>query len=305
MIDLHRLANILREIKSDEIKILQTLEETAHRFEFAPLEEVANKLPLESDDVLFYLSQLNKIKLVQRQHEHYLGYRITRSGYDVLALYDLASKDVIVSLGRPYGVGKEATVYRALNPQGKEFAVKFLWWGQTSFKRVRRLRKLKDEPIYSWMDLSKRAASREFTALQLLNGIGGNVPQPIAINRHIIVMSQMSGDLLLRIKTLKNPIRLLEQIINQIQLAYQEAKLIHGDLSEYNVFVDENDRITIFDWPQWQPINHPNALWLLKRDISNILGFFKRRFRVVYNIDEILTRVTERTARKKKNVKNY
>ncbi len=305
MIDLHRLANILREIKADEIKILQTLEETAHRFEFVPLEEVASRSPLESDDVLFFLSRLNKIKLVQRQHEHYLGYRIARSGYDALALYDLASKDIIVSLGRPYGVGKEATVYRALNTEGKEFAVKFLWWGRTSFKRVRRLRTIKDEPIYSWMDLSKRAASREFTALQLLHGVGGKVPQPIALNRHIIVMSQMTGDLLLRIKKLKNPIGLLEQIISQMQLAYQDAELIHGDLSEYNIFVDENDHITIFDWPQWQPINHPNALWLLKRDINNILGFFKRRFRVVYNIDEVLTRVTERTIRKKKNVKDY
>ncbi|MFX1539393.1 MAG: RIO1 family regulatory kinase/ATPase [Promethearchaeota archaeon] len=301
VIVLHRLAKILQEISSDEIQVLQALEKLVHRFEYIPLEEAATKLALDADDILFLLGKLNKIRLVRRKKEHYLGYRISRAGYDALALHDLAQKDVIVSLGQPYGVGKEASVYRALDTNGNEVAVKFLRWGQTSFKRIRRLRKLKDEPIHSWMAFSKRAAKREFGVLQILHNIGGKVPQPIALNRHVIVMSQMTGDLLLQVSELEHPQNVLEQILQQVQIAYQKAELVHGDLSEYNIFVDETEQITIFDWPQWQPLSHPNSMWLLKRDLSNILTFFKRRFSITYDVDEILKRVTVIKQGKKEN----
>jgi RIO kinase 2 len=301
LIDLHRLAKILKDLTPDEVSVLQTLEALAHRFEFVPIEELEKKINLEADNVLFLLGQLNKVRLVKRQTEHYLGYSMTQAGYDALALYDLASNDVIVSLGQPYGVGKESTVYRALDHKDTEVAVKFLRWGRSSFKKVRRLRRLKDETIYSWMNVSKQAAEREFKALRAMYRLGGKVPEPIALNRHVIVMSQMTGDLLLQIIELEKPEMVLDQVLLEVQLAYHQAELVHGDLSEYNIFVEESEQIIIFDWPQWQPITHPNALWLLKRDITNILTFFKRRFGITYDVDETMEKVTAGTDRKKKN----
>lgn len=301
MIDLHRLAKILRELKPDEVSVLQTLEALAHRFEYVPIEEIEKKINLEADDILFILGQLNKMRLAKRQTKHYLGYSMTQAGYDALALYDLAMKDVIVSLGQPYGVGKESTVYRALDPEETEVAVKFLRWGRSSFKKVRRLRRLKDETIYSWMNVSKQAAEREFKALRTMYRLGGRVPKPLALNRHVIVMSKMIGDLLLQVLELQNPEVVLNQILLQVQLAYHDAELVHGDLSEYNIFVEESEQIIVFDWPQWQPVTHPNALWLLKRDITNVLTFFKRRFRITYDVDETLEKITAGMDRKKKN----
>ena len=301
MIDVHRLAKILPEIQPEEIQILQSLEETAHRFEYVPLEEIRKRSSIDSEDVLFLLGRLNKRGLAQRKSERYLGYRITQSGYDTIALYELAQKDVILSIGQPYGVGKEATVYRALDAKNKEVAVKFLRWGRTSFRRIRRLRTLKDDSLHSWMDFSKRAAQREYTALRLLSKVGARAPIAKAVNRHVIVMSKMSGELLLNLLELKKPQKVLNQIIQQITLAYHQAELIHGDLSEYNIFVDEKERITLFDWPQWQPLTHPNALWLLKRDITNITTFFRRRFRIVSDVDKTLEMVTARPNGKRKN----
>ncbi|MFX1300693.1 MAG: RIO1 family regulatory kinase/ATPase [Promethearchaeota archaeon] len=301
MIDLHRLAKILKELKPDEVSVLKTLESLAHRFEYVPIEELEKKIHLEADDVLFLLGQLNKVRLVKRQKEHYLGYSMTQAGYDALALHELAIKDVIVSLGQPYGVGKESTVYRALDSEETEVAVKFLRWGRSSFKKVRRLRRLKDDTISSWMNASKQAAEREFKALRIIHRLGGQVPEPLAISRHVIVMSQMTGDLLLDMIELERPEVILDQILSQVQLAYHKAELVHGDLSEYNIFVEENEQIIIFDWPQWQPITHPNALWLLKRDITNILTFFKRRFRITYDVGETLEKLTTGTDRKNKN----
>jgi RIO kinase 2 len=299
VIDVHRLAKILPEIQPEEIQVLQTLEEMTHRFEYIPVEEVKKRIAINGEDVLFLLSTLNKKGLVRRKKERYLGYLISQTGYDALALYDLAQKDVIVSLGQPYGVGKEATVYRALDADKQEVAVKFLRWGRTSFRRVRRLRTLKDESLRSWMDFSKRAATREFTALKLLEKAGGKVPSPQAVNRHVIVMSKMSGELLLNIIELNNPQEIFEQILQQVQLAYHKAELIHGDLSEYNIFVDENNEITLFDWPQWQPLTHPNALWLLKRDLTNVTTFFRRRFRLQYDVETTLARVIAKPNEKK------
>ena len=301
MINVHRLAKILTEIRPEEIQVLQSLKEKAHRFEYVPVEEVKKRVTIDAEDVLFLLSQLNKRGLVKRIKKRYLGYRLSQTGYDALALFDLAQKDVILSLGQPYGVGKEATVYRALDANNEEVAVKFLRWGRTSFRRVRRLRTLKDEPLHSWMDFSKRAANREFIALRILKKVGCKVPIPLAVSRHVIVMSKMSGALLLHIVDLKKPQEVLEEIIQQVQLAYQKAELIHGDLSEYNVFVDEKKQITLFDWPQWQPLTHPNALWLLKRDITNVTTFFRRRFRILYDVDETLSRVIASPNGKMKN----
>ncbi|MFW9830315.1 MAG: RIO1 family regulatory kinase/ATPase [Candidatus Thorarchaeota archaeon] len=291
MIDLHSLAKILREITAEEIQVLQTLEDNAHRFEYVPVDEVTKSLNIDKDNVLFLLGKLNKQKLVRRKSENYLGYRMSQAGHDALALYDLALKDFVVALGHPYGVGKEATVYRGQNANGDEIAVKFLRWGRTSFRRVRRHRTLKDESGSSWMDLSKQAAEREFAALRKMHDCGGKVPEPIAINRHIIIMSKMTGDLLLQVLELRNASNVLEQILNQAYLAYHKAELIHGDLSEYNIIVNEQEEITIFDWPQWQPITHPNALWLLKRDLTHLLTFFKRQFGIKRDVNEVFNKI--------------
>ncbi|MFX0169226.1 MAG: RIO1 family regulatory kinase/ATPase [Candidatus Hodarchaeota archaeon] len=298
MIDLHRLANILREITVEEIQVLTTLEEVAPRFEYVPLPIVEKRLDLSVDDSLFFLTRLNKEKLVQRQTEPYLGYRISRAGYDILALHTLATKDIILSLGQKYGVGKEATVYRALDANGNEVAVKFLRWGRSSFKSVRRLRSLKTEILQSWAEFSKRAADREFTALRVMYRNKGKVPKPIALNRHVIVMSKMDGVLLRFAAELNDPHAVLTQILQQLHLAYHQAKIIHGDLSEYNVFVNEKEQITLFDWPQWQPITHPNALWLLKRDIANVLKYFKRKFRIITDVQKTLEMITGTNKRK-------
>ena len=301
MIELHRLATVLPKIKAEEIQVLETIEEVAHRFEYVPLTTLEKRLELSVDDSLYILTGLSKNRLVQRRTKPYLGYRISKAGYDVLALHALADKDIILSLGQPYGVGKEATVYRALDATDNEVAVKFLRWGQTSFRSVRRLRRIEEGAVSTWAEFSKQAANQEFQALRLMHRHNGKVPQPIAINRHVIVMSKMTGVLLRFASELIDPQGVLTQILAQTQLAYLKAKIIHGDLSEYNIFVDDQDHITIFDWPQWQPVTHPNAMWLLKRDLTNILKYFKRKFRIQTDLDQTLERITGTTKRKNNN----
>jgi RIO kinase 2 len=64
----------------------------------------------------------------------------------------------------------------------------------------------------------------------------------------------------------------------------------HADLSEFNVMVT-GDGIRIIDWPQAVETSHPNAAELLKRDLSNILEFFARRYRIESDLDKAMAAV--------------
>jgi len=296
----YQVARIIRELDEEDIKVLRALEDLTYRFEYVPVEEVAAKVRGDLDDVLFRLSRLNKRGLARRWRRHYLGYKLTRAGFDVLALHALSSQDIIISIGRPYGVGKEANVYRALDGEGREVAVKFLRWGRTSFRQARRLRSLTEGTRSFWMDYCKQAAEREFTALRILSEKGVRVPCPIALSRHVLVMERMEGVLLLEVDELSDPALVLNRIISQVRIAFQKARIIHGDLSEYNIMIDGKEQVTLFDWPQWQPTDHPNALWLLRRDVSHVLRFFKRKFNLSSDLQLVLQRITGRPAGGKK-----
>jgi RIO kinase 2 len=293
LIGLQRVAETVKHLEFEEVKVLLALEALTHRFEYAPLEEIVTKSGIEADRVLFRIGSLNKVQLVQRSMERYQGYKITQAGYDVLALHELAAKDVVVSIGQPYGVGKEASVYHGINSNGQEVAVKFLRWGRTSFRQAQRLRGLPANTVHSWMEYCKQAAEREYAGLRILAEKDVHVPQALAINRHILVMSHIEGELLVRLSKLANPHQVLDRILEQVRATYQEAEMVHGDLSEYNIFVNQAQQVTLFDWPQWQPRSHPNALWLLKRDVRNVLKFFDRRFKLTYDLDRALDHILE------------
>ena len=64
--------------------------------------------------------------------------------------------------------------------------------------------------------------------------------------------------------------------------------MIHGDLGEFNIVIDEEGNILIIDWLQWVPIDHPNARMLLERDIENLCNYFYKKFNVESNMEEII-----------------
>ena len=41
--------------------------------------------------------------------------------------------------------------------------------------------------------------------------------------------------------------------------------LIHGDFNEFNLMLDSNDHITMYDFPQMVSISHTNAEMLVKK----------------------------------------
>jgi RIO kinase 1 len=66
------------------------------------------------------------------------------------------------------------------------------------------------------------------------------------------------------------------EVIEKMRVLYQECKLIHADLSEYNMLYWDN-KVYIIDVSQSVEHDHPHALDFLRRDIFNINEFFRRK----------------------------
>jgi RIO kinase 1 len=77
------------------------------------------------------------------------------------------------------------------------------------------------------------------------------------------------------------------ELLNQIRNLYKKAKLVHGDLSEYNI-MNHNEKPVLFDLSQTVSIEHPMANELLKRDLNQVNWFFNRLGVTVQPLDQLM-----------------
>jgi RIO kinase 1 len=74
---------------------------------------------------------------------------------------------------------------------------------------------------------------------------------------------------------IENPEKGFKQILDGIKQLWNEEKLVHGDLSEYNILIDSEGSLTWIDFAQGVHTSHPEAEEFLSRDIENLTNFFK------------------------------
>jgi RIO kinase 1 len=179
--------------------------------------------------------------------------------------------------------GKEANVYLAYNLEDQEVAIKIYkidsntsrWMrkyivGDPRFKKIpNNISKI----IFLW-------ASKEFKNLKRACKAGLRVPEPLFIKNNILVMEYIGFEsipapVLKDIKNPKDPVDLFNEILTFIKLLYQKAKLVHGDLSEFNILY-HNQRPVVIDISQAVSIQHPKAEVYLARDIKNIFHYFEK-----------------------------
>ncbi|KAI6706574.1 hypothetical protein NL676_009536 [Syzygium grande] len=67
---------------------------------------------------------------------------------------------------------------------------------------------------------------------------------------------------------------------------YQNCKLVHGDLSEYNMLYFE-EHLYIIDVSQAVDLDHPHALDFLREDCLHVSDFFKKHGVGVMTIREL------------------
>jgi len=296
-----RLAYTVKQLTVNDVKVLRAIERGMPTYEYVPLEFIERYSKLKPNDLSYSIIKLNKMKLIRRRFGSYVGYMLTPLGYDCLALKSLIERNIVSALGPKLGVGKESDVYEALTPTGLMVTVKIHKVGRVSFRHTRRWRTYTvDKPNVSWLIESKIAAEREYTALNLAYNAKVHVPKPIARDRHIVVTEYIDGVLLAKYKDAVDPESLLYTILDDIRKTYLEAKIVHGDLSEYNILVKlvgEVEEPLIIDWPQYVDVTHPSAENLLKRDVEYIVKYFYRRYSIRVDVLKALDYVRGRIER--------
>lgn len=205
-------------------------------------------------------------------------------------LYTLSNKGIIRAMGGPISTGKEANVFLAEGEE-KDVAIKIYRISSSTFNsmedyilgdpRFRNVRHSKRDIIFAWTKKEQRNLIRAKEA-------GIRVPEPIVAERNILVMEFMGKDekpypQLKDIHLEKEMARTVyDTIVNYIDILYNEANLVHGDLSEYNILIiPETGEPVFIDMGQSVTSEHPRSREFLLRDIENIIRYFKK-----YSIDE-------------------
>ncbi len=279
-------------LEPEDFRVLLAVELGMSRHRYVPEDTIPKLANLTQREVTYRLPRLRKLRLIRRWLGPYTGYQLNMAGYDCLAVNALVKANALEAFGKPLGVGKEADVYDALTPDGKQVAVKFHRLGRTSFRQTRRKRGyIAERQHISWLYQSRLAAEKEFEALKLVHRHGVSVPEPVQQNRHVIVMGMIEGSELVDYIQIPEPQIILDEVLLNLRKAYLEAEVIHADLSEFNVIVQSDGRVLIIDWPQYVGKDHPNADQLLRRDIRNIVRFFQRKFKTKTRLKEALAYV--------------
>lgn len=284
------IAGFFRDLEPNDFYLLSGIEHGMRFSEWVRRDRLPAFANLDPEEVDYRLDRCLDFELVERKTIQYEGYRLLFEGYDALALRTFTERDTITGFGAPLGVGKESDVYEV--ESYKPLALKFHREGYTNFREVMKERDYTaDREHVSWLYTARKAAEREYTVLETLYP-DVSVPRPIDSNRHAIVMEKLTGVEISNARLEETQIQgIIDLILGELAAAYQ-AGYVHADVSEYNVVVSEAG-VTLFDWPQAVSSDHANAEELLRRDVSNLVGYFERKYpNAVPEID--VDRVTNR-----------
>lgn len=194
--------------------------------------------------------------------------------------------------------GKEAKVYPARTYDGSYYAVKIYYVSTSASKKAIQKYTFGDKRFENLKATNTRKlisiwAKKEFKNLSILYDAGVNVPKPILVEENILIMNFIGENgtrapLLKELSDEEITKDLYEEIIQQMEIMVTKAKLVHGDLSEYNIIVF--DKAYIIDVSQSISIESENAIELLERDLENVNRFFESKGIEVYDGKEILKR---------------
>jgi len=198
--------------------------------------------------------------------------------------------------------GKEARVYWAKNRRGEDVAVKIYLTTTAEFRKSIRQYIIGDPRFESVSgDLRKlilKWVQKEYKNLKRMYEAGIRVPKPYYAYRNILVM-EFIGENGIRAPLLKEVrltdeeyVEIYEKIVYYMKLMYNKAKLVHADLSEYNIMLYDGEPV-IIDVSQAVTLDHPMAMYFLLRDIKNIIRYFRDEVGIeTHNLNELLEEIT-------------
>ncbi|KAL4897960.1 RIO1 family-domain-containing protein [Aspergillus ambiguus] len=130
-------------------------------------------------------------------------------------------------------------------------------------------------------------AEKEMRNLRRIYSAGIPCPEPVFLRLHVMVMGFLGnskGVAAPRLKDVEFDIpnpetrwhELYVDLLGYMRVMYQTCRLVHADLSEYNMLYHKN-KLHIIDVSQSVEHDHPRSLEFLRMDIKNITDFFRRK----------------------------
>jgi RIO kinase 1 len=215
----------------------------------------------------------------------------------LLVIYKLISNKIISTVDYPISTGKEANIFKGTTPDGKAVALKIYRMATATFKNI--IRYIDGDPrfknirhdhhslVYTW-------AKKEFRNLQRMDEVKIRVPKPVVIRKNVLIMEFIGKDGLpapeLRLINISRPATKFKWLIEQIRTLYKEGGLVHGDLSEYNILVID-DELVIIDVGQSVLYDHPIAKTLMVNDVNNITKYFIKTYKIKADPDKLIEEI--------------
>ena len=227
-----------------------------------------------------------------------------------MILLKMLDRNVVSEINGCVSTGKEANVYHATSisqGEGLEAAVAPLNRAIKVYKTSILVFKDRDKYVageyrfrQGYNKNSNRAmvkiwAEKEMRNLRRIYAAGIPCPEPIYLRLHVLIMGFLGtkrGTPAPRLKDVELEgddveVRwklLYLQLLGYMRMLYQICRLVHADLSEYNVLFHE-EKLWIIDVSQSVEHDHPKSLEFLRMDIKNVNEFFTRK-----GVDTLLDR---------------
>lgn len=214
-----------------------------------------------------------------------------------MILLQMLNRNVISEVNGVISTGKEANVYHALSvpeEDGQEFqrAIKVYKTSILAFKDREKYVTGEHRFRKGYNKSNNRAmvkvwAEKEMRNLKRIHAAGIPCPEPIYLRLHVLAMEFLGnskGTPSPRLKDVEfidaNPEQrwhdVYIRLVSYMRRMYQVCKLVHSDLSEYNILYHEGEPY-IIDVSQSVEHEHPRSLDFLRMDIKNLDDFFERK----------------------------
>ena len=198
-------------------------------------------------------------------------------------LYKLANQGYIDILNGAISTGKEANVLTGIDKNENFLAVKIYRIATSDFKKMDYY--LKGDPRFNIKTKNKRKiiyswVTKEFKNLTRLYEAGVRVSKAFTSANNVLLIEFIgdeTGNPAQPVKNQppKNPDEFFNKLLVQFKLFVNEAKLVHGDLSNYNI-LNFNEKPVIIDVSQSVVLDNPISRELLERDINTIVHEYRK-----------------------------
>ncbi|KAL7128329.1 hypothetical protein ABFS83_14G309000 [Erythranthe nasuta] len=222
-----------------------------------------------------------------------------------MVLFKMLNRGVFNDINGCISTGKEANVYHATKTDGQELAIKIYKTSVLVFKDRDRYVQGDYRFRYGYCKHNPRKmvktwAEKEMRNLMRLKAAGIRCPAPLMLRLHVLVMEFIGkeGWAAPRLKDADlSHDKLREsyvEIIMVMRTLYQKCKLVHGDLSEYNILYYEG-HLYIIDVSQTVDLDHPHALDFLREDCLHVSDFFRKNGVAAMTIRELFDFIVDPT----------